>query len=262
MNDNSIEYAKMIEIPVCTYEYETRKKRKFFTKKNLIKKANEDIFGDQTALEKSEIECENGADLTYESTTNEPSANDLVLKSDKNSENLDKNQKREKIKSKIITAQVITVFALAVAIILTNIFWENSGMNILFKSVFGGEQTLTDDRLAQDFTLELPAKSEGVSLSDGVLTVNGEYSLYPVCEGTLSKVEQTADGLYTLTIFHSENFSSIIEGADHVYFKEGEKVNKNVPVCHTSTTAKVYLYQNGSLLTDYATVENSIVFNK
>ena len=135
-------------------------------------------------------------------------------------------------------------------------------MNLLFKSVFGGEKSVTDNRFAKDFTLELPANSEGVSLNDGVLTVNGEYSLYPVCEGTISKVEQNADGLYTLTIFHSENFSSIIEGADHVYFKEGEKVNKNVPVCHTSDTAKVYLYQNGSLLTDYATVENSIVFNK
>ena len=172
------------------------------------------------------------------------------------------NNKKEKIKNNIITAQIIAVFALSVAIILTNVFWENSGMNQLFKSVFKNEKVEEDNRDYDDFNLNLPIKSEGVTLSNGVLSVEGEYSLYPVCEGNIKKVERNSDGTFTVTILHSNSFSSVIEGADFVYFAEGDKVSANLPVCHTLKGAKIYLYDEGSLLTDFSAIENSIVFNK
>lgn len=253
MNDNSIEYAKMIEIPINSCEYHTNKKPRFFSKKNFIKRVNENILSDQQTDLAQQSSFEEGDAL--------PTANNIVLKKIE-SEDSTKTSRKEAIKSKIITAQIITVFTLAVAIVLTNIFWENSGMNTLFKSVFAGNEQNVDDRSAEDFSLILPIKSEGVTLENGVVTVSGEYSLYPVCEGKISKIERASDGTFTLTIEHSDNFSSIIEGADFVYFSEGEEVNKSVPVCHTATLAKVYLYENGSLLTDLVAIENSLVFNR
>ena len=99
MNDNSIEYAKMIEIPVCTYEYETRKKRKFFTKKNLINRATEDIESDKFAQNENLTDCETPAEFISETAKNEPTADDLVLKTDKSCDILNKTQRREKIKN-------------------------------------------------------------------------------------------------------------------------------------------------------------------
>lgn len=258
MTDNSIEYAKMIEIPTSSCEYVFKRKKRFFNKKSLIKKVNQDIDQNSTDSDGDFCETANGLNACDNCNQNSENCNgdvnDLVLKS--------KPDKKEKVKSNIIKAQIIAVFALSVAIILTNVFWENSGMNQLFKSVFSTDAKTQDDRTYQDFSLNLPVKSEGVTLLDGVLYIEGEYSVYPVCEGSIKSVTRANDGSFTVTVYHSESFSSVIEGADFVYFAEGDKVNANVPVCHTSKSAKIYLYDNGTLLTDYLAIENSIVFNK
>jgi len=249
MSDNSIEYAKMIEFPHTSCEYVFKRKKRFFNKKTLVKSVNE------------QLKQQDGLD---DLTTN--ASDDCALGEceavDKNELVLKRSDKREKLKSNLITAQIIAVFALSVAIILTNVFWENSGINQLFKNVFATEKVQEDNRSYGDFSLNLPVKGEGVTLLEGVLNIEGEYSVYPICEGKVSKVEKAGDGTLTVTIVHSNLFSSVIEGADFVYFQEGESVSQNLPVCHTSGSARVYLYEKGSLLTDYATVENSIVFNK
>ena len=136
-------------------------------------------------------------------------------------------------------------------------------MNTLFKSVFSAESNIVDERDHNDFTLTLPINSEsGVTVAEGAISIAGSYSLYPVCEGVVSKVEQAEDGSFTITVKHSESFVSVSEGLDLVYFTQGEAVNRNMPVGYVKNNAKVYLYNDGSLITDYATVENSIVFNK
>lgn len=251
MNDSSLEYAKMIEIPTSSCEYAFKRKKKFFNKKSIIKKINSDI--DLNDAENCNEFCTNdcSANCKNDCTDNDS----LVLKRTKKSE------KDEKFKSRIITAQVVAIATLCFAIILTNVFWENSGINQLFKSVFYSENS-QDARSYDDFTLTLPVKSEGVTLLDGVLYIEGEYSVYPICEGSIKNVERASDGSFTVTVYHSDSFSSVIEGADYVYFSEGDKVNANVPVCHTSKSAKIYLYDNGDLLTDFSAIENSIVFNK
>lgn len=247
---DSVEYAKMIGVPTNSCEYVYTKRRNFLKKSNLIKKINSDLENDSNHLN----------DKTKFAATTDLSddKNELIEKDAKS-------LKKERRLGAIITAQIVAALCLAVAIILTNIFWENSGMNTLFKSVFGGEsitQQIADERVYSDFSLNLPVKEEGVTLVKGVINIDGNYAIYPVCEGTVKKVEKATDGTYTVTIKHSDSFSSIIEGADLVYFATGEKINKNVPVCHTSKKAAVYLYENGNLLTDYAAVENTIVFNK
>lgn len=260
MNDG-MEYARLIGIPSPSCEYVTKKKKlTFFRKKSLIKKVNDELDETKTTepedarpavcegdcercLDMGECACKTDCDCDREKTHAD---------------------KRERRLSGIITAQVVAALMLVAAIIVTNVFWENSGMNSLIRSVFGQETTneIADERVYSDFSLNLPVKNEGVTLVKGVISVVGEYSLYPVCEGTVDNIVKNENGTYTVTVKHSENFSSVIEGADLVYFSKGEKVNKNVPVCHTSEKASVYLYDGESLLTDFAATENSIVFNK
>lgn len=260
MNDG-IEYARLIGIYSPSCEYVSKKKKSgLFKKKILIKKVNDELDGVKVESEPPTApettctgDCET-CDCKAESYTSE-----IIDETPKTPES-----KKEKRLGAIITAQVATALLLVAAIIITNVFWENSGMNSLFRSVFGSESAneITDERVYSDFSLNLPVKSEGVTLVKGVISVVGEYSLYPVCEGTVDDIVETDDGTYTVTVKHSDNFSSVIEGADMVYFGKGDKVNKNVPVCHTSEKASVYLYDGESLLTDFAAAENTIVFNK
>lgn len=269
MNDG-IEYAKLIGVPSCSCEYVRRKKKPgLFKKKTLIKKVNDELDARAHAAETTEpaacSEC--GGECSGECTGDclEKKESKAVYSTDLAEEKDCRAEKREKRLGMIVTAQIVTAFVLVAAILLTNIIWENSGMNLLLKSVFGDgsvTEKIQDERVYSDFSLNLPVKSEGVTLVKGVISVDGEYSIYPVCEGKIDKVEKAENGTYSITVKHSDSFSSVIEGADMVYFAAGDVVNKNVPVCHTSGKANVYLYDNGTLLTDYAAVENSIVFNK
>jgi len=259
MNDG-IEYARLIGAPASSCEYVNKKKRSgLFRKRTIIKKVNDELAAPASGHETAECSptskiCES---CPSDVCSDEPKKEKLS--------GADAGSKKERRLNAVITAQVVAAFALVAAILLTNIFWADSGMNTLIRTVFSGEsvnEKIADERVFSDFSLNLPVKSEGVTLVEGVITVNGEYSVYPVCEGTVEKVEKAQDGTYSVTVRHSDNFSSVIEGADLVYFSAGDAVNRSVPVCHTKKEARVYLYEKGTLLTDYVTVEDSIVFNK
>ncbi len=271
---SDLDYAKMIEIPLNTCEYQTKKRKTLFKKKKFISLINKKLSANkvedlkQTDFKEVNLKAQSEEQLKSKKDNSCPAdcedKNAGVKSVTEQSKNLPAIyvSKKEKFKNAIISAQVVAVFALVSAIILTNVFWENSGMNTLFKSVFNSEKIITDDRAPTDFSLYLPVKSEGVTLNNGVIEIEGEYSLYPVCDGKISKVLKEANGCYTVTISHSDNFFSVIEGVDLVYFSVGEEVSRNLPVGYTNKSAKVYLYEEDTLLTDYATVENSIVFNK
>ena len=271
---SDLDYAKMIEIPLNTCEYQTKKRKTLFKKKKFISLINKKLSANKAqALNDNELDATFANATANEQTKPEkerdsPSKSENKTLTTKSEPAQTKNlpalyvSKKEKIKNAIISAQVVAVFALVSAIILTNVFWENSGMNTLFKSVFNSQQIATDNRAPTDFSLYLPIKGDGVTLNNGVIETNGEYSLYPVCDGTVSKVQKNSNGSYTVTISHSDSFFSVIEGVDLVYFSVGEEVSKDLPIGYTNNSAKVYLYHQDKLLTDYATVENSIVFNK
>ena len=263
--DNSIEYAKMIEVPACTCEYSFKRKKPFF-KKKLLRAVNAQLAKNKTAdgeEQNENAEYQNAtADLNYaeqedfqETKNSEESTLPVVYDKVK--------AKRERRFNAVISAQVVAVFALISAIILTNLFWENSAMNTLFKSVFQSEHGAVTELEYDDFTLTLPiADVSGLSIEAGAIAISGEYSLYPVCDGKVSRVDRAENGTFTVTLEHSESFSSVIEGLDMVYFAAGEEVTRHMPVGYVKNNAKVYLYNGESLLTDYATVENSIIFNK
>lgn len=252
--DNSTEYAKMIEVPACSCEYSFLRKKRFFKKKKFIKAINDGIKKNSIANENEENPFLNEAHLKDGENLKEDNLPTLYD---------DKIAKKENRLSKIISVQVVAVFALISAIILTNVFWENSGMNTLFKSVFNPSVNQLENKNYNDFLLNLPVGDENaVNIVDGSIIIKGEYSIYPVCEGKISKVEQAQNGTFTVTVEHSDSFSTITEGLDMVYFSSGEEVYKNMPIGYVKDTAKVFLYNGESLLTDYASTNKTIVFNK
>ena len=119
-------------------------------------------------------------------------------------------EKKGRFKFDIVYAEGIAAFALVVAILLTNIFWENSGMNTFFKKAFSPAQVTTDARSYNSFNAQSPSSSLDGKVEDGVMTFSGKGALYPVCDGKVSSVKQSDDGKYEITIAHSGSFKTVI----------------------------------------------------
>lgn len=170
-------------------------------------------------------------------------------------------EKKKKFRFDVVYAEGVAVFLLAVTILLTNIFWENSGMNRLFKSAFGGSQTVqADTRTNVNFNAQSPSGEMEVTLDKGVMVFSGKGSLYPVCDGKVASVVEE-DGKYTITLKHSDVFKTVISGVDFVYADQGDDVFKYVPVCYVNGgDAKVSMYNKDVLVTNYAVEGGSIVW--
>lgn len=170
-------------------------------------------------------------------------------------------EKKKKFRFDVVYAEGVAVFLLAVTILLTNIFWENSGMNRLFKSAFGDGQTVqTDTRTNVNFNAQSPSDEMEVTLDKGVMVFSGKGSLYPVCDGKVASVVEE-DGKYTITLKHSDVFKTVISGVDFVYADQGDEVFKYVPVCYVNGgDAKVSMYNKDVLVTNYAVEGGSIVW--
>ena len=170
-------------------------------------------------------------------------------------------EKKKKFRFDVVYAEGVAVFLLAVTILLTNIFWENSGMNRLFKSAFGDGQTVqTDTRTNVNFNAQSPSGEMEVTLDEGVMVFSGKGSLYPVCDGKVASVVEE-DGKYTITLKHSDVFKTVISGVDFVYADQGDDVFKYVPVCYVNGgDAKVSMYNKDVLVTNYAVEGGSIVW--
>lgn len=170
-------------------------------------------------------------------------------------------EKKKKFRFDVVYAEGVAVFLLAVTILLTNIFWENSGMNRLFKSAFGDGQTVqTDTRTNVNFNAQSPSGEMEVTLDKGVMVFSGKGSLYPVCDGKVASVVEE-DGKYTITLKHSDVFKTVISGVDFVYADQGDDVFKYVPLCYVNGgDAKVSMYNKDVLVTNYAVEGGSIVW--
>lgn len=170
-------------------------------------------------------------------------------------------EKKKKFRFDVVYAEGVAVFLLAVTILLTNIFWENSGMNRLFKSAFGDGQTVqADTRTNVNFNAQSPSGEMEVTLDKGVMVFSGKGSLYPVCDGKVASVVEE-DGKYTITLKHSDVFKTVISGVDFVYADQGDDVFKYVPVCYVNGgNAKVSMYNKDVLVTNYAVEGGSIVW--
>lgn len=171
-------------------------------------------------------------------------------------------EKKGRCKFDIVYAEGIAAFALVVAILLTNIFWENSGMNTFFKKAFSPAQVTTDARSYNSFNAQSPSSSLDGKVEDGVMTFSGKGALYPVCDGKVSSVKQSDDGKYEITIAHSGSFKTVISGVDYSYCDENEEVFKYIPVCYLNGgEAKVYMYNDDALVTNYVLENGSIIWS-
>ncbi len=152
--------------------------------------------------------------------------------------------------------------ALCCGIFLTNVFMPNSAINTFFRAI----NTPTEQQTVRpytDFSLT-PVVSE---LSDaeltlspsGILSFTDDCHVYPAADGTVSEVTQGVDGLYTVKINHTTEFSGVITGLDTVYYAVGDDVKANVPVGYTDgeTEVQVTMYSQGTLLNCFQLTEEN-----
>ena len=237
---DGMEYAEMLGLTVssCDLTIKPAKKRrkKDSLKEDVIAKVNEE------SVREDLIENEQKENLD-------------------DYEELSPTKTKKGLKLDVLQIQGIAIFALIVTILLTNIFWQNSGMNRLFNAVFSTEVEQVDARNYLSFNAKSPSNDMEVSLDGGVMTFSGKGALYPVCDGEVFSIVQEDDGKYTMTINHSDTFKTVISGADFVYTEKGEEVFGYIPVCYISDgKASVYMYDEDVLLTNYVVEDGAIIW--
>jgi hypothetical protein len=268
-----IEYAEMLEIPVATINVVQKKHRRLRDLKLLaVGKVN-------SRMEKNRRE--EGTPRVRDNTFagNEPVAEvaeeapEASLTQEEKAE-----PKREKVRlwdrfssarpktHPVLIAEFAAACALCVLIFLTNVFMSNSAINTFLRSVLGGETSEVVKTYA-DFTLS-PVVSEYASVqtelsASGVLSFTATCSVYPACDGTVASVSEN-NGVYTVTVSHSDGFQSVYSGLTEAYYAVGDEVKANVPMAYTdgTNTVKVSFYQDGQLLNCYSVdAQNCLSWN-
>ena len=163
-----------------------------------------------------------------------------------------------------LNAEFIAACALCGAIFLTTVFMPNSAINTFFRSMNSASAAAqTDTRHYTDFTLS-PVVSDlsGAELSlspSGILSFTSTCCVYPAANGTVSAVQQNADGTYTVKIAHSDTFTGVFSGLDFVYYAEGDEVFANVPLGYSDgeSEVQVTMYSSGALLNCFQLTEEN-----
>ena len=241
---SDLEYVKMLEVPVSSSEvvFKPIKVKKKDVKKRLIEKVNGETEGANAVKVKGDKRL-----LKY-----------LKVKKVKR-EKPPKQEPVVEIKNggfDIVSMQVVTIFVLIVGIILTNVFFENSGMNRLLRSAFNNEEASISKEYT-DFAALSPSKSGSVSYKDGVMTVL-TGSVYSPCDGIVQSVVTLDDGGFVVTVSHSDSFSSVISGLESVYVGEGETVYSTIPVGYSVGESNVSMFNNDAILTSYVISDDRI----
>ena len=172
-----------------------------------------------------------------------------------------KAEKRVRI---VLGAEFALACALCGAIFLTNVFMPGSAVNTFFRALDGSmKNSNADMRTYTDFTLSGVvndfADTELNLSPTGILSFTDECHVYPVANGKVSVVTKNEDGTYSLKIAHSDTFTGVIDGLDHVYYQEGEVVKANVPVGYSCGEAEVQvtMYSSGVLLNCFELTEEN-----
>ncbi len=235
------EYAQMSEIPVssCVLCVENKKDKKRDAKNKVISKVNKDL-----SVEKPQ--------KTSVFSRIKSKFNSIKSKA-KKQEDVKDCEKKEKRGFDVVTAQVITIFVLVISILLTNVFWEESAINVFFKNMFSKNQQVSLNYT--DFNPSLPMTEVAVSVTEGVMTANGEGNVYTTVGGEVEMVELLEDGTYKMTIKHTDKFKTILEGISYPYFEKGATVYTTCPIGYSSKTLTAKMYNEDTLITNY-TIEN------
>ena len=228
---SDLDYLEMLEVPVnsCDVVIKPAKRKKRSVVDEVIDKVNQETQPKKSKrVKKHKVVKEREETVTVKST-----------------------------KFDIVSVQVVAIFALIVGIILTNIFWENSGMNNLLKTVFG-EAEVKNTAVYSSFSPLTPSKDGEISLDGGVMTFSSG-SVYSPCDGVVDNVIKTEDR-YTVTVRHSDSFTTVISGLEHCYATEGEKVYGTLPLGYSSSEIKVSMFDSDTILTCYTLSGNEIVW--
>ncbi len=247
---NSSEYAKMLEVPVSSssVEFKPTKRKKADVKKQIINKVNGE--NNQAENPKSKPDKKSALDFFKNIRFKKPKIKKVKPQEDSSVE-------IQKGGFDIISMQVVAIFVLVVGIILTNIFFENSGMNNLMRAVFSKQETEINKHYTE-FTALSPSKSGEVTLQDGVMTVSAG-SIYSPCDGVVESVVKDGE-FYVVIVSHSDSFTSVISGLESIYLSVGETVYSNVPLGYSSGITTVSMFSDDAILTGYEITDNQIVW--
>ncbi len=230
MNEQ-LDYAEMLEIPVNTVN--VTKKKSIFKRKQKNQPQQDDI-------KERVVESVNermGAYVISEDVSDPPKP-----------EKVKTIGKRDK-KSVILWTEAALVGIIAIGIFITNILMPSTVINTFLSSF---SEPTKEEPVYSQITLS-PIVNDfsdaEVSLNEGVLSFTAEGGVYPVCDGTVSKVTEV-NGTYTMEIAHTSTFTSVITGLNDAYSAVGTKVADNIPVGYSNGEAevRVTLYDNGVAL--------------
>lgn len=249
--DEELNYAEMLEIPVETVTVNRREKK----------------HAQQTAEEE-------GSEVLQQQLVEQ--VNDRVSEEEDDptfaeSKTIEREEKPKKARGnwakRLLIGEFVAVCALCATIFLTNIFMTNSAMNTFVRGLFSGRASTADARSYTDFTLSSVVSeytdAEITVSNTGVMSFTAKCSVYPPCEGTVTAINGNETTGYTLSIQHSDSFTSIISGIDTVYCAEGDKVKSNLPIAYTNGESPVHVmfYSGDSLLNCYSVGEGGIAWN-
>lgn len=251
MNEK-MQYAAMLDIPASTCSITLKpKKRKIFSKKRSkspeeIKKQLLDKVNSESAEENNDVKI----DRTNCETTNEDVDSSVVITK----------AKKAKIKGGAIA--FIVMGALIAIIFLTTAFYPNSGINVFINSIFKNDMSVaaTDDRTFDDFTPIIVFSGSKTTGENGITDLSGKGSVYSVADGKVACVTKSDDGKFSVTIKHSDKFSSMITGLDYAYALEGDSVYANIPVGYVVEKGSLSFMDGESVITDYHIVDNTVVW--
>ena len=272
MNEK-LQYATMLEMPLSTCNVTALPKKRRFRKK---KRVNDELIK-QELLNKVNAE----QDLTQ--VEQEPiglveqnnclevidiGEQQIVEQNyyDQNTSSVysaSQRQTKSPFKITIIGIQLMIIGLLVGTILLTNALYENSGINVFLRGVFGSENVVVDNRDYTEFSpIIAMGDNNGVSINEGVIVFAGEGSVYAPCDGVVTKISQTESGKFDIEIAHSQNFNSIISGVEHVYVNEGDVVYGNIPVGYLEPDGATICFTNsdGEMLEGYQMVGNMVVW--
>lgn len=249
------EYVEMIEIPVNSCEVVTKPKEKKFTVKGLFSSGR---FFKKNKTERKEGQVEKSCVAEkFAEDKDEKASEEAAQKAVKD---ILPPREKKKFKFDVIAAQITAVFVLIAAILVTNLVWTDSGMNTLFREVFGTE-VKTDMRSHTAFTPSSPLKTGEVTVENGIMKL-AKGAVYSPVEGVIASVAEK-DGLYTVTIKHSDVFSTVISGLNYAYAAEGDAVYTGIPVgIADEAGAEVAMYDSGAIVTGYAIENGGIIWEK
>lgn len=285
MNEKN-QYMEMLEIPFNTCNLIVEKPKKLFkrrkkkldhekVKETLVEKVNS---GEELALEdeKSLENCLCLEDLSDQNLTKENTDDIIASESQIDSQleqsdlidtavvSVSKKEKKKRFGFSMVKVQLSIICALILTIFLTNAVYSESGINVFLRSVFGsGNSQVVDAREFSDFTPVLNLEDgAAITVSNGVMTISGTGSVYPSVNGKVSSVIQGDDGLYSIEITHTSSFKSLITGLDYAYVGLDDSVYSNIPVgfCREGGVSLCFLGADGSVISDYQIVDNSVVW--